>query len=85
MCDPFPNVLLEAMPYKNPCVGSAVSGIPEIIEEGKTEFLVPHDDYKRLADKLILLLEDENLMKRMGEEGRKRVEKYLRGILLWIG
>ena len=39
-------------------------------------FLAPPNDYKQLADKLVLLLEDENLMKRMGEEGRKRVEKY---------
>ncbi len=34
------------------------------------------NDYKQLADKLILLLENEHLMKRMGEEGRKRVEKH---------
>ena len=76
ICDPFPNAFLEAMFYKNPCVGSTASGIPEIIEEGKTGFLVPPNDYKQLADKLILLLEDEKLMKKMGEQGRRRVEKY---------
>jgi len=76
ICDPFPNVFLEAMAYKNPCIGSTASGIPEIIKEGKTGFLVSPNNYKQLADKLILLLEDENLMKEMGEAGRKRVEKY---------
>jgi glycosyltransferase involved in cell wall biosynthesis len=76
ICDPFPNVFLEAMCYKNPCIGSTASGIPEIIKEEETGFLVPPNDYKQLADKFILLLEDENLMRRMGEEGRKRVEKY---------
>ena len=76
ICDPFPNAFLEAMSYKNPCIGSIASGIPEIIKEEETGFLVLPNDYKQLADKLILLLEDENLMKRMGEQGRKRVEKH---------
>lgn len=76
ICDPFPNVFLEAMAYKTPCVGSTASGIPEIIEEGSTGFLVSPNNHKQLADKLISLLENENLMKKMGEEGRKRVEKY---------
>ena len=72
----FGHVFLEAMAYKTPCIGSTSCGIPEIIEEDRTGFLVPPNDYKQLADKLILLLEDENLMKKMGEQGRKRVEKY---------
>jgi glycosyltransferase involved in cell wall biosynthesis len=76
ICDPFPNVFFEAMAYKTPCIGSTASGIPEMIEDGKTGFLVPVNDHKKLADKLILLLENEDLMKKMGERGRKRVEKY---------
>lgn len=72
----FGHVFLEAMAYKMPCIGTTVDAMPEIIEDGRTGFLAPPNDYKQLADKLVLLLEDENLMKRMGEEGRKRVEKY---------
>jgi len=64
------------MAYKTPCIGTTVDAMPEIIENGKTGFLVPPNDHKELADKLILLLEDENFMKRMGESGRRRVEKY---------
>lgn len=67
--------ILEAMAYKCPCVGGS-STCSEIIEEGKTGFLVPPNDYKELANKIILLLEDENLMKKMGESGRDRVERY---------
>ena len=74
--DLFPNVFIESMTFKNPCIGSSSAGIPEIIEEDKTGFLVPSNDYKQLADKITLLLEDENLMKRMGEQGQKRVKKY---------
>lgn len=76
ICEPFGIVFLEAMAYKTPCIGSTVDAMPEIIEDGKTGFLAPPNDYKQLADKLILLLEDKNLMKRMGEQGRKRVENY---------
>ncbi|MCW7080736.1 MAG: glycosyltransferase family 4 protein [Candidatus Methanospirare jalkutatii] len=76
ICEPFGLVFLEAMAYKTPCIGTTVDAMPEIIENGKTGFLVPPNDHKELADKLILLLEDENLMKRMGESGRRRVEKY---------
>ena len=74
--DLFPNVFIESMAFKNPCIGSSSAGIPEIIEEDKTGFLVPSNDYKQLADKIMLLLEDENLMKQMGEQGQKRVKKY---------
>lgn len=74
--EPFGIVFLEAMAYKMPCIGTTVDAMPEIIKDGKTGFLVPPNDYKQLADKLILLLEDENLMKEMGEQGRKRMEKY---------
>ncbi|MDY6930442.1 MAG: glycosyltransferase family 4 protein [Halobacteriota archaeon] len=76
ICDPFPNVFLEAMAYKTPCIGSTASGIPEMIEDGKSGLLVEPNDYKQLAEKIIYLLEDENQLKKMGERGRKRVEKY---------
>lgn len=64
------------MAYKTPCIGSTADAMPEIIEDGKTGLLAPPNDYKQLAEKLILLLEDENLMKKMGEQGRERMEKY---------
>lgn len=76
ICETLGIVFFEAMAYKMPCIGSTADAMPEIIEDGKTGFLVPPNDYKQLADKLILLLGDENLMKKMGEQGRKRMEKY---------
>ena len=76
ICETLGIVFFEAMAYKMPCIGSTADAMPEIIEDGKTGFLIPPNDYKQLADKLILLLEDENLMKKMGEQGRERMEKY---------
>lgn len=72
----FGHVFLEAMTYKLPCVGTTVDAMPEIIEDGKSGFLAPPNDHKQLADNLILLLEDENLMKKMGEQGREIVKKH---------
>ncbi|MDJ1420755.1 MAG: glycosyltransferase family 4 protein [Candidatus Methanoperedens sp.] len=69
------HVYLEAMAYKMPCVGSFTGGVPEIIRDGETGFLVEPDNAGQLADRLILLLEDENLMRKMGETGRRRVEE----------
>jgi glycosyltransferase involved in cell wall biosynthesis len=69
-------VFLEAMAYKTPCIGSTVGGIPEIIKHGKSGYLVKPNDPRELANKIIELLENEELMKRMGEEGQSLVKKY---------
>lgn len=72
----FGHVFLEAMAYKTPCIGSTVDAMPEIIKEGKTGFLVPPNDYRALANKIIMLLQDETMKRKMGQEGRKRLENY---------
>jgi glycosyltransferase involved in cell wall biosynthesis len=70
----FGHVFLEAMAYKTPCIGSMNDAMPEIIDNGKSGFVVPQNDHLKLAEKMIYLLEDEDLIKKMGEEGRRRVE-----------
>ena len=75
LSEPFGIVFLEAMANKLPCVGCTVNAMPEIIEDGKTGFLIEPNNHEQLAEKLILLLKDEKLMKRMGDAGRRRVEE----------
>jgi glycosyltransferase involved in cell wall biosynthesis len=70
----FGHAFLEAMAYKTPCIGSRKDAMPEIIEDGKSEFTVTSLDPSKLSDRMIYLLEDENLMKKIGEEGRRKVE-----------
>lgn len=71
----FPLVLLEAMEQGLPCISSAIGGTPEIVDEGKTGFLVPCREVDPLAERIGILLKDEALRKRLGEAGRTKFEK----------
>ena len=71
----FPLVLLEAMQHHLPCVSTTEGGIPGIIDDGKTGFLVPKHDAENLAEKIQVLLTDAELRQRMGKAGREKFEK----------
>jgi colanic acid/amylovoran biosynthesis glycosyltransferase len=71
----LPTVVLEAAATARPLVATRHSGIPEIIVDGKTGFLVAERDVEALADRLLSLLGNVELRKRMGEAGRKRIEE----------
>lgn len=71
----FPLVLLEAMQHRLPCVSTTEGGIPGIIEEGKTGFLVPKYNAAILANKIEFLLSDSALRQRMGSAGREKYER----------
>lgn len=72
----FGLVFLEAMAAKLPIIATNVSAIPEIVEQEKTGLLVPKDDDQALANAICKLLSNPDLAKNMGENGRKRLEKY---------
>ncbi|KOO50631.1 N-acetyl-alpha-D-glucosaminyl L-malate synthase BshA [Priestia koreensis] len=57
----FGLVLLEAMGCEVACVGTNVGGIPEVIEDGKTGFICELGDVEDMADKTLMLLQDEKL------------------------
>ena len=71
----FPLVLLEAMEHGLPCISTTEGGIPGIVDDGKTGFLVPKHDVAVLADKILLLLNDSVLRSNMGKVGREKSEK----------
>ncbi|HSV05684.1 MAG TPA: glycosyltransferase [Candidatus Binatus sp.] len=70
--DALPTVLLEAMACGLPVVSTALSGIPEIVADGETGYLVPPGDAVSLAASLAGLLEDRALAERFGRAGRRR-------------
>ena len=71
----FGLVYLEAMACGKPVIGGSHGGAPEVIEDGKTGFLVEHGDAGQLATSLQTLLADPTLGREMGARGRERVEK----------
>src|SRR4051794_15917265 len=68
--------VLEAMAAGLPVVATAVGGIPELIEPGRTGELVPPNDPAALADVLIGLLSDPSRCEAYGQEGRREAAGY---------
>jgi len=68
-------VLLEAMAQRKPVVATRVGGVPEIVVEGETGFLVSSGNPQALASAMGQVLEDPTLLLKLGEAGRCRVEK----------
>ncbi len=63
-------VLVEAMAAGKPVVASRVGGIPDVVQEGQTGYLVPPADEKALADAILRLLKDRDRSKLMGQRGK---------------
>jgi glycosyltransferase involved in cell wall biosynthesis len=74
----FGLVYLEAMACGKPVIGGAHGGAPEVIEDGKTGYLVPHGDAVQLATAMETLLTDPALQQEMGRRGKQRVENEFR-------
>jgi glycosyltransferase involved in cell wall biosynthesis len=67
-------VILEAMAMEKPVVASRVGGIPDLIDEGINGLLVRPGDVRELAHALEKVLSNKGLAKKMGREGRKRIQ-----------
>ena len=76
LIDPSPGVVREAMAMKLPVVASNVDGIPEMVIDGETGYLVHPKEPQQLAEAIIALLRDENKMRSMGERGYARVLEH---------
>jgi glycosyltransferase involved in cell wall biosynthesis len=70
----IPVVLMEAMSSGLPVVASDLSGIPELVEDGRSGLLVPPGDASALAGALRRLADDPALGARLGRAGRAQVE-----------
>ena len=69
------NTLKESMAMGLPVIGTYHGGIPELVEDGVSGFLVPEKDADAIAHKLSYLIEHPKIWPQMGKAGRARVEQ----------
>lgn len=80
--DPSPIALLEAQAAGLPILSTMHSGIPEIVRDGKSAYLVPEGDQAALADAVIELLNHPESWAGMGHQGRSLVESQFSSDML---
>ncbi len=68
-----PNVVLEALSCEVPVIATDVGGIPELVVDGETGYLVPAKNPAELSGKINKLLEDRSRREKMGKFGRKSI------------
>lgn len=74
----MPGVIMEAMASSLPVVSTHVGGIPELVVERETGFLVAPGDARALAAALKQLLDNPDLRRNMGSAGKDRIGKQFR-------
>lgn len=74
----LPRALIEAMSRGCPAVGSSVGGIPELIEQ---KYLHKPKDHKKLADDLLGLMRNNELMKRVATRNFQNSKQYSKSVL----
>ncbi|HEX6237237.1 MAG TPA: glycosyltransferase family 4 protein [Acidimicrobiales bacterium] len=65
--------VLEAMASATPVVASRVGGVPEVVDDGETGFLVEPGDVDALHDRIATVLADRGLARRLGDNARSAV------------
>jgi glycosyltransferase involved in cell wall biosynthesis len=73
--DNLPTVIMEAMATGLPVVSTKIGGIPEMVIENETGFLVQPGDAAGLADAIEKLIDDRLLAQRLGQIGYQRAQK----------
>jgi hypothetical protein len=73
--DMSPLTLQEAQLMKKPVLATNVGGIPELMKDNETGYLINKGDHKGWIEKISLLLNDEKKAQRMGLDGKKFVEE----------
>jgi colanic acid/amylovoran biosynthesis glycosyltransferase len=73
--DNLPTVIMEAMATGLPVVSTKIGGIPEMVIENETGFLVQPGDAAGLADAIEKVIDDRLLAQRLGQAGYERAQK----------
>jgi N,N'-diacetylbacillosaminyl-diphospho-undecaprenol alpha-1,3-N-acetylgalactosaminyltransferase len=71
-----PRTLLEGLSMSKPIIASNSVGCKEVVEHGKNGFLVPVKDSQQLAEKLKIIMDDENKRTSFGKSSRELAKNY---------
>jgi glycosyltransferase involved in cell wall biosynthesis len=75
--DACPTVAIEAMATARPVIASRMGGLPDLVEDGVTGFLLPARDVPALAEAMGRLASDSALRDRMGAAGRRKSRDFM--------
>jgi len=71
----FGMAALEAMASEVPVIATRAGGLPEVVVDGETGYLLPVGDVDTMAERAIAILSDKVLQRRLGRAGRARAEE----------
>jgi glycosyltransferase involved in cell wall biosynthesis len=74
--DNAPVSIMEAWAMGLPVVSTASGGIPDLIKEGETGFLVPEDDDQAMAQAIYKIIENSHIAQKLSIQGRKKAESF---------
>lgn len=72
-----PNTILEACAASLPIISTKHAGIPDVVVDQETGFLVEEHDVEAMIAHVLRIIDDPNYLNRIGEEGRKRIQNNL--------
>jgi glycosyltransferase involved in cell wall biosynthesis len=77
LCDPFPVFPMEAMNFGVPCIVSDRDGNPDIIDDGLDGYVLSEIDEKKLAEKIIYLLQSNSILESMSKNAKSKIKTKL--------
>ena len=70
------------MAHNLPVVSTNVGGLPEVIIDKKTGYVINKCNHKLFAEKILLLLNDKSICSKMGKEGNKRYNTFFKANIM---